>query len=553
MTASKQNNIPGDANIAGSLSAVAALYPDRPGLVQKAGNGYRKWTFRQMNDLTDRFAFYFLRNGFIEGQRVMLMVKPSLEFICLTFALFRIGAVVVLIDPGMGYANLLRCIRQVEPEGFVGIAKAHLFRILFRGHFTSVRQKVCVGNSRGIFRNTICVDTIEELVPKKLDPLPGVERKGSDQAAILFTTGSTGPPKGVCYSHANFQAQLALIRDHYMIRPGDVDQPAFPLFGLFSVGLGACVVVPEMDASRPARVDPARFVRTIQENRVTYSFGSPTIWRIVSDYCRKKRIRLPSLKKVLMSGAPVGGDLIERVFSIMGPEGEIHTPYGATESLPIVSITGSEIVTRTWPLTMTGKGVCVGRPLPGVTVRLIGVSDDPVHSVDSTNTFRPGQVGEIIVRGDVVTSGYYNNEPENRLAKIVDSDGFWHRMGDLGYFDDQGRLWFCGRKAHRVETRQGNLYSVCCEALFNQHSKVFRSALVGVGEPGKQTPVIIVELNGRTKDTEQLLNDLYVIASGNEMTRNIITFLVHPGFPVDIRHNAKIFREKLAAWAAERV
>jgi acyl-CoA synthetase (AMP-forming)/AMP-acid ligase II len=553
MTADNKKDNFDDANIAESLAAIASQYPDRTGLVYRDGDEYYRWSFAEINDLTGRFALYLSQQGFVEGERVILMVKPSIEFICLTFALFRIGAVVVLIDPGMGYRNLLSCIREVKPSGFVGIGKAHLFRTVFRSHFSSIKRKVCVGFCCGIFGKSITARSIKLLVDKVPDSSHFGKRKPEDQAAILFTTGSTGPPKGVCYSHANFQAQLALIRDYYKIKPGDVDQPAFPLFGLFSITLGACVVIPEMDASRPAQVDPAKFIRTIQENKVTYSFGSPTIWRVVSSYCYKQKIRLNSLEKVLMAGAPVPGDLVEKVLAIMGPDGEVHTPYGATESLPIVSMTGSEIVNHTWPLTRLGKGVCVGRPLPGITVDIIPVSDGPIRSFDKISSLETEQVGEIIVRGNVVTSGYYNNDRENELSKIYEADRFWHRMGDLGYFDEKGRLWFCGRKAHRIETRQGTMYSVCCEALFNEHPKVFRSALVGIGEPGKQVPVIIVELKGKEKDTAQLLNDLHVIASQNNMTRNIITFLIHPGFPVDIRHNAKIFREKLAVWAAEQV
>ena len=372
-----------------------------------------------------------------------------------------------------------------------------------------------------------------------------------DLAAIIFTTGSTGPPKGVQYSHGIFHAQLQLIRDYYKIGPGDIDQPAFPLFALFATALGAKAVIPQMNPAKPAQVNPAQFIQTIIAHQVTYSFGSPAIWNVVSRYCLDNNIVLP-VQKILMAGAPVSGELIERVQQIMAPDGEIFTPYGATESLPIVSMTGQEIVADTWLLTRQGKGTCVGRPLPGITIKVIAPVPAAISSIAQVVEQAAGEIGEIIVQGSVVTRRYDHNDHENSLAKITDGDSFWHRMGDMGYIDAQGRLWFCGRKAHRVLTKNGPMYTIPCEAIFNEHPAVFRSALVGVGTPGQQRPVLIVECiaGGRS---ENLLAELEQLACSNALTQDITDFLVHKGFPVDIRHNAKIFREKLAVWATEQL
>ncbi len=536
-------------NIAGALVRVAADRGDEIGLVVPQGNGsYRSWSFSELEQTARRFAAGLRDVGVGQGDRVMLMVRPSMEFVCLTFALFRLGAVVILIDPGMGWKNLLRCIGSVRPAVLVGIPRAQLLARLFPGPFVTVRSRICVGSSPlHIFGHSLAAIT------------PGapawdifVSAVSEDPAAIIFTTGSTGPPKGVRYSHGVFHAQLRLIREYYGIRPGDVDQPGFPLFGLFSVALGARAVIPDMDPTRPARVDPARFIRSILDQGVTYSFGSPAIWNVVSRYCLERGIRLP-VQKILMAGAPVSGELIARVAKIMAPGGEIHTPYGATESLPVASITGREILAETWPQTRKGKGTCVGRPLPGIDIRIMEPVDGPVGDFRVVREMAPGRIGEIMVRGLVVTRAYDGNEEENRQAKIPDRDGFWHRMGDMGYLDDQGRLWFCGRKAHRVLTEQGVLYSVCCEAIFNEHPSVYRSALVGVGEPGKQRPVLVVELKDKKIDRKELVGELRALAGANDLTREIETFLVHPEFPVDIRHNAKIFRERLAEWAGRKL
>jgi acyl-CoA synthetase (AMP-forming)/AMP-acid ligase II len=473
----------------------------------------------------------------------MLMVRPSLDFISLTFALFQLGAVVILIDPGMGYKNLLRCIGAVKPAVLIAIPPVQLVARLFRKPFQTVRRRICIGPSLGGLLGA-------KLAAEADTAFTAVSTSKDELAAIIFTTGSTGPPKGVQYTHGIFFHQLQLIRDYYGIGPGDIDQPGFPLFGLFAAALGAAAVIPDMDPTRPAKVDPAKFIRSIQDWQVTYSFGSPAIWNVVSRYCLEQNITLP-VRKILMAGAPVPGELIERVQRIMPPDGTVYTPYGATESLPSASITGQEILSETWPQTRLGKGTCVGRPLPGMTIAIVKPVDGPLADWREAELLPPESIGEIAVKGPVVTRAYDQNERETELAKVPDSSGFWHRMGDMGCLDQQGRLWFCGRKAHRVLTADGPLYSVCCEAIFNEHPQVFRSALVGLGQPGAQQPVIVVELHEKTADERLLFSELRQLALANPLTAKIDNFLIHPAFPVDIRHNAKIFREKLAVWAAD--
>jgi acyl-coenzyme A synthetase/AMP-(fatty) acid ligase len=536
-----------DFNIALALQDVAASQSGEMGLVSRKDKEYKSWTFGQLQENSSNYAAALLKAGVSQGQRVMLMVRPSMEFVCLTFALFRLGAVVILIDPGMGFRNLRRCIGRVRPDVLIGIPAAQLFSRLFPAPFRTVRIRICVGLSFGLLGKSL-----QKLCKGENREIPPFAAGQDDLAAIIFTTGSTGPPKGVQYTHGIFHAQLQLIRDYYGIGPGQVDQPGFPLFALFSTALGVRAVIPDMDPTRPAQVDPARFIRSIIDHQVTYSFGSPAIWNVVSRYCLEHDIVLP-LQKILMAGAPVPGELIERVAKIMSPDGEIHTPYGATESLPIVSIRGQEILSETWPLTRQGKGTCVGLPLPGIDIRIIEPVDGPLNSWEEVEVLPLQEIGEIVVRGSVVTHAYDNNPEENSAAKISDGSGFWHRMGDMGYLDDNGRLWFCGRKAHRVITAEGIMYTIPCEAIFNEHPAVKRSALVGVGKVGEQQPVLIVELEKNNKPAERVLEDLKKLAATNELTRTIKNFLFHPSFPVDIRHNAKIFREKLALWAADQL
>jgi len=531
-----------DHNIAQALYRVAAGREDKVALVTREGGTWREWRFRDLLAGCAGYGLLLQARGVRRGDRVMLMVRPSLAFVCLTFALFRLGAVVILIDPGMGYRNLLRCIGTVRPDFLVSIPAAVLFSHLFRRTFATVRRRIMVTRRSTATALTLGSDAVPE----------GVQAGADDLAAIIFTTGSTGPPKGVQYTHGIFHTQLELIRDYYAIGPDDVDQPGFPLFGLFATALGARAIIPDMDPTRPAQVDPEKFVRTLLDHRVTYSFGSPAIWNVVSRYCLERAIVLP-VRTVLMAGAPVSGELVERMQRILPAKALVYTPYGATESLPVTCLEGREIVTETWPLTRTGHGTCVGRALPGMTVRVIEPVDGPIETWDRVREMPVGEIGEIVVRGPVVTRVYDGNEHENRLAKIRDKNGFWHRMGDMGYLDGTGRLWFCGRKAHRVGTAAGVLYSVRCEAIFNEHPQVRRAALVGLGPWGRQTPVVIVEPTGPVDSEQALFAELRGLALANPLTAGIERFLVHRSFPVDIRHNAKIFREQLAAWAAKRV
>ena len=534
-----------DCNIANALFQAAAAHGERIALVAKDGAEWRQWSFARLQALSLGFAALLRAKGVGRGDRVVLMVRPSMEFICLTFALFHLGAIVILIDPGMGYRNLLRCISSVRPDILVGIPKAVLFSHIFRTPFQTLRQRIQVGKT--------LIAVLEE--PPKAESGQNPETyhaRPDDLAAIIFTTGSTGPPKGVQYTHGIFSAQLELIRDYFGIGPDDTDQPGFPLFGLFATALGAKAVIPDMDPTRPAQVNPEKFVRTLIEHKVTYSFGSPAIWRVVSKYCLARRIVLP-LRQVLMAGAPVSGELIEQVRRILPPTSRVFTPYGATESLPVACIEGEEIVSQTWAMTQAGQGTCVGRPLPGMTIRIIAPADGPIASWADVCELPAGTIGEIVVQGPVVTRAYDGNPHETGLAKIADGGTFWHRMGDMGYVDAQQRLWFCGRKAHRVITEQGVMHTIPCEALFNQHPAVRRSALVGLGCAGKQIPVVVVEVQGRIGNTAIFFSELRQIASSNPLTQPITLFLIHKGFPVDIRHNAKIFREQLAAWAARRL
>jgi len=593
MTETTTNAAP--VNVAARLSEMAGLMPDAVAVVEplgydvRKGDGnkkrlYRQVSFRELDEDSDRIARGLREMGIPRGTRLALLVRPGIDFISLVFALMKAGTVAILIDPGMGRKNMVRCLEETEPEGFVAIPAAQAVRVLLRGRFPRARFNVTVGRRWfWLWGGT----TLAKLRRTAHDGVELPRTTADDPAAIIFTTGSTGPPKGVLYSHGNFDAQVTEIRDFYGIEPGEVDLPGFPLFGLFNCAMGVTAVIPDMDPSRPAQVDPAKIIEAVDDWRVTQAFGSPAIWNSVGRYCEEHARRLASVRRVLSAGAPVPAHVLRRMKACIHEEGDIHTPYGATESLPVASIAASEVLSETAAQTDQGAGVCIGRRFPGIVWRVVRAIDGPIPSIEDAQPLPNGQVGELIVSGRVVTRAYLNREEATAKAKIEDAacgtgfqpvkkhgqdgratstqtrTGFWHRMGDVGYLDEQDRFWFCGRMAHRVLTAPGPngsapMYTIPCEAIFNRHPSIYRSALVGVGPVGQQRPVIILEpepghMPATDADREKLIAEMRDLARESEKTARIDSFLLHESLPVDIRHNAKIFREKLAAWAEGQI
>ncbi len=545
-------------NVGLRLSETARRDPDgmavaetrRRSAADAAAGAYRTMTFRELDEDSDRLAAGLLAHGARPGMRLVLLVPPGIDFISLVFAMFKAGLVSVLIDPGMGRRNLLTCLSEVQPDGFVTVPLAQAVRALCRWRFPRATVNVTVGR-RWFWRGS----TLAQLRGGSGGRFEPAATQAADPAAVIFTTGSTGPPKGVLYRHGNFSKQVDEIRDRYDIQPGEIDLPGFPLFALFNCAMGVSTVIPEMDFTRPARVDPRNIVRPIQDWQVTQAFGSPALWNVVGRYCEQQGVQLPSLRRVLSAGAPVPPPVLSRICAAISPEGEMHTPYGATEALPVASISAREVLGETAARTRQGAGTCVGRRFPGIRWKVIRISDDPIASLDQVHELSAGEIGELIVQGDVVTTEYVTRRQENALHKIADGAGFWHRMGDVGYLDDQDRFWFCGRRAHRVGTLEGVLYTVPCEAIFNQHPGVERCALVGVGSPGRQRPLVVVEPAAEVRGPQllDLIEELKQLAAAHDLTRGIRDFLIHPSLPVDIRHNSKIFREQLAVWAARKM
>ena len=563
-------------NVATRLAHIAARMPEALAVVNETGG--RRWTgprdeaaricFAQLDRDATAIARGLVEMGVTPGTRLALLVPPGVPFVKLVFGLLRCGATTVLIDPGMGRRHLVDCLAAMKPRGFVAVSPAQAMRRLLRHRFPQARHNVTVGR-RWFWGGPTLRQLIARGAHSKI-PLPATQ--ADDPAAIIYTSGSTGPPKGVLYTHRMFDTQASQIRQQYSIEPGGMDLACFALFGLFNSVMGVTTVFPDMDFSHPATADPRKLLAAAQRWKITQAFASPAVWDNLSRYCEQHGQQIPSLRKVLSCGAPVPADVLRRTLACVHPEAEMHTPYGATECLPVATIGASEVLAETATQTGQGEGVCVGHKFPCGDWSVIRITDAPILTLDQAEVLAPGQVGELIVRGPQVSPDYIETEPNamrpNAMAKIRAGQETWHRMGDVGYLDNRQRFWYCGRKAHRVEMAASTLFSVCCEAIFNQHRQVRRSALVGIGCPGGQTPVLVVETESawqashraagkRSRPNPQawqrLLGELRELGRKHQPTRAIRRFLWHPSLPVDVRHNAKIHREKLAEWAAEEL
>ncbi|MGN0861698.1 MAG: olefin beta-lactone synthetase [Stenotrophomonas koreensis] len=542
-------------NIAARLPELARERPDQiaircPG--RPGPGGMARYdvalSYAQLDARSDAIAAGLVGYGIGRGVRTVVMVRPSPEFFLLMFALFKIGAVPVLVDPGIDKRALKQCLDEAQPQAFIGIPLAHVARKLLRWA-ASARTLVTVGPRLGWGGTTLAA--VEAAGQGAGPQLAATD--GEEVAAILFTSGSTGVPKGVVYRHRHFIGQIELLRNAFGEVAGGVDLPTFPPFALFDPALGMTSIIPDMDPTRPAKADPRRLHDAIKRFGVDQLFGSPAVMKVLVDHGQP----LPGVKRAMSAGAPVPPDTVARVRALLPPEADFWTPYGATECLPVAVVEGRTLE-ETRAATEGGAGTCVGDVVAPNLVRIIAITDAPLADWSAVQELAPGQIGEITVAGPTATDAYFNRPQATAAAKITETlaDGstrIVHRMGDVGYFDAQGRLWFCGRKTQRVETAQGPLYTEQVEPVFNTVAGVRRTALVGIGPAGAQRPVLCYELEPGVKDSPAILAALRTVAGAHPPLAGICDFLRHKAFPVDIRHNAKIGREKLAVWAAARL
>jgi acyl-CoA synthetase (AMP-forming)/AMP-acid ligase II len=550
--------IPSTINVAAHLARTAAARPELAAVVEPSGRGWRTTRYAELDERSRRIAAGLAEAGLARGDRAAVFVRPGADLVAIVYALFTLGASPVIVDPGLGRRAVARCLASVGPRALIGAPAAQGLLGLSRRTLPSLALSVVVGPRWYGRKPTLA--RIERASPRRGDPEP---TRAHEEAAVLFTSGSTGPAKGVVYAHRTFEAQVRALRYLYGFEAGEVDLACFPSFALFGPALGMTSVFPEMDFLRPARCDPEQIVRAAEENEATTTFGSPAIWSRVAPWCRERGAKLPRLRRVLVAGAPVRPALVEELRAMLAEGADVHTPYGATECLPLASISGVELLARRLRAE-GGAGSCLGRAAPGVEIAIIPVGDEAIPEWSEELRLPPRELGEICARGAVVTQEYASDAEATERAKIRDGDAVWHRTGDVGYVDEEGLLWFCGRKSHRLETDRGLLMPVPAENVLDRHPRVARTALVGLGPRGRERPALVVEPRagamprGRAA-RERFASEIQALLSHRlpesppRAPEELSAVLFRSSFPVDARHNAKVRSEELKRWAEQEL
>jgi acyl-CoA synthetase (AMP-forming)/AMP-acid ligase II/pimeloyl-ACP methyl ester carboxylesterase len=534
-----------------ALQAAAAAAPWVSAVTKVS---FPRWSGRPRYDAIDFASLAARINAYEHGlaeaglraaERVIMLVKPGPDFLALSYAVMGRGAVPVFIDPGMGVDAVVACMREAQPTGFIGVPRAHLLRLKAAELFRSLRFCVVAGRLP-LFGAT----RLHELLKPAGGPPAPIPRQDDDPALVAFTSGATGRPKGVIFTNRMLTEQLAVFRGQFGFRGGEQDLPLLPVFSLFTAALGVGSIFPPLDPSRPLSLVPQQIIRVMRDLGNQTSFGSPTLWAKLAEYCRQTGTSLPNLRRVFMAGAPVSQSTIDLVKAAC-PQAESFTPYGATEALPVTVAAAAELRQQPPVAAVSGEqGTPVGRAIEGVSLRVVEAVSGPADAplVDCPQRV----IGEIVVSGGTVSREYLCRPDATAASKVCEGGRVWHRMGDMGYLDANGQLYFCGRRAHVVTTPDRVFHSVPVENVFNRHPRVSRTALVAVD--GR--PALVVEPRSRLSGQDarrRLAGELRTLGAADPVTAPIRSFYFHPAFPVDARHNAKIFRDRLAAWAATQV
>lgn len=565
---------PGDVfNLADIVLRVAREDPQRIAVIDLDGweglgrRRYVRHSYAELSADVESVAVGLREMGIAEGTRTVFMSPPSYETCVLGVALTRVGAMTLWIDPAVGYRNVAERLSRVQPEAFVGVALAHAGRMTFGWGPRTLRKLVLTGSPlvpgghklTGLppFPGARSIRSLRR--PAPADPQPPAVGP-DDPCAVLYTTGSTGPAKPSLYLHRNF-CQVFRNAQHSWGWDTDpevpVDLAVFPAFLFIPISAGGTVVVPPIDFARqgPAQVNSAALIQVINDCRVTSFFAAPILIENLAREALARHLTMPSLKRVIGAGAPITGTVEEMLTAVMAPDGQLAANYGATEAMPSTELSSREHLAGLWEQTRQGAGVCVGRALPGVELRIVAIQDGPIDSVEDVVDLPVGGVGEILVRGRHVSPEYFLDPDSTRKNKVPDPTGDWHRFGDVGYLDADRRLWVCGRVSQRVRAAGGDVFPLQVEPIFDAHPKVRRSALVGLpAAGGTESPVLCVEVQPGVPKAElpALRAELLARAAASETAGMIETVLFKRRLPVDPRHNSKIERPKLAAWAARQ-
>ena len=479
-------------------------------------------TFAELAQRVEAVAVELVRRGMQRGDRVAMLTPPGVDLVAAVYGVWRAGGVTVIADRGLGLDGLGRAVRSTRPSWVIGPKRALAASTALRWAPRATRLDVA------------------ELVGAASGELP-LQPSGDDLAAVLFTSGATGPAKGVVYLHRQLVAQRDALAATYSITSDDRLVAAFAPFALYGPALGIPTALPNCDVTKPAELTAAALDEACTRIGATLAFASPSaLANVVATATASSLAGIEALRVVFSAGAPVPSEILHAVAGL-APNATLHTPYGMTEVLPVADVELGEIVAA--EAADPDGGVCVGRPVAGAQVRIVPLDFDPE---DLPDVVEGGVMGEILIRAPWVSEGYLGLWATQRAARP--GSGEWHRSGDVGHVDADGRLWVEGRAVHVIHSVDGPITPVPVERSVERALGVPRCAAVGVGPVGSQQLVVVIEQPGAVggpAGTE--------VAAGvrSVVGRPIAAVLTVPSLPVDIRHNAKIDRAAVAAWAGD--
>ena len=511
-------------NVVSLFQEQARQHPDAEALVEGRSARRRALSFRDLDDRGGAGAAFLASLGVGRGTRVLVLVPLSVRLYEIVAAILRLGAVVTLVDPGAGRRALNRCVALARPDVLVGTPKAHLLRVLSRSVRQIPTRVVVDGWVPGAARWDMSGET---------EPVAGVD--DGAPALMTFTSGSTGQPKGTVRTHGLLRAQHAALDAALGLAPGQRDLTTLPVFVLANLGSGVTSLLPDADLRRPGAVDPRPLIEQIEAERPTRTVASPAfVERLVASAPPSS---LASLRAVAVGGAPVFPDTLARFARAM-PHAAIRVVYGSTEAEPISHTTAADLSAADFNSVREGGGLPVGRPVPEADVRIVrdqwGTPLGPMDSASWDALALPqGEAGEIVVAGTHVLPGYLDGVGDEE-TKVRVGGRVWHRTGDAGRFDAEGRLWLLGRCAAAVRDELGVLYPFTVEAAARALDGVANAALV----PGRR----LLAVEG-TADPQSVAESLAWAHLGVIRIGRI---------PLDRRHNAKVDYPALAALAKGR-
>ncbi len=532
--------------------------------VELSAQGTVVTSFAELEGRVATLAAGLADAGVQPGDRVALLIRPGLDLTATVYACWRAGASIVLADAGLGLRNLGAALRSANPDHLIAIPVG----LVAAAALGVPGQRIVAGSMPAALRRRLGVRwSLSELTARGPERVEGsaaglggsmratrfslpeeddeerqkrIPKRADNTAAVLFTSGATGPAKGVVYRHDQLRGQLDRVRQVMRIGPDDRLVAAFAPFALYGPAMGIAAAVPDMDVTKPGTLTASALAAAVQAVDATVLFASPAALLNVAETAGElsidQRAALAGVRTVLSAGAPVSLPLLRRVQAVL-PAAELHTPYGMTEALPVSDVSLAQIE-EAGP----GNGVCVGWAVPGVQIRISAL--DAAGAAAGPLSTEVGVTGEICVSGGHVKDHYDRLWATERQSS---RDPGWHRTGDVGHVDEAGRLWVEGRLVHVITAPDGPLTPVGIEQRVEALDGVRAAAAVGVGPAGTQQLILVVVPRDRSRGPlapPDLAAEIRAAAGAP-----VAAVLIVDALPVDIRHASKVDRLRLGRWA----